>query len=221
MDDWRRVTGTQFLQAIWTILALAVGAATQLLQPVVGGLLRADVFLLLSGGWIAGLVLIALSDRRNWNRMVAESSFQPNTGTTLADLETIKEGRSVTVHTQIPNIVSQTHMTIRTPVEGVGASFTVQLKYVGSGGTEKRVQTGNDALDEAFVVRGSADNVKQLLSPEIQATLMDVDTVGTFTVTGSKVECEIPFTRLEPAELERLATTTVELAQRVEDLAAA
>ena len=221
MDDWRRVTGTQFLQAIWTILALAVGAATQALQPVVGGLLRADVFLLLSGGWIAGLVLIALSDRRNWNRMVAESSFQPNTGTTLADLETIKEGRSVTVHTEIPNIVSQTHMTIRTPVEGVGASFTVQFKYVGSGGTEKGVQTGNDALDEAFVIRGSTDNVKQLLSPEIQATLMDVDTVGTFTVTGSKIECEIPFTRLEPGELERLANTTVELAQRVEDLAAA
>lgn len=221
MDDWRRVTGTQFLQAIWTILALTVGAATQILQPVVGGLLRADVFLLLSGAWIAGLILIALSDRRNWNRMVAESSFQPNTGTTLADLETIKDGRSVTVRTQIPNIVSQTHMTIRTPVEGVGASFTVQLKYVRLGGTEKGVQTGNDALDEAFVIRGSRDNVTQLLSPERQATLMDVATVSTFTITGSKIECEVPFTRLSPPELERLATTTVELAQRVEDLAAA
>lgn len=221
MDDWRRVTGPQFLQAIWTILALAVGAATQLLQPVVGGLLRPDVFLLLSGGWIVGLILIALSDRRHWNRMVAESSFQPNTGTTLADLETIKAGRSVTVRTQIPNALSQAHMTIETPVEGVGASFTVQLKYVGSGGTDEGIQTGNEALDEAFVIRGGAENVTQLLSPEAQATLMDVDTVGTFTVTGSSVGCEIPFTRLEPAELEGLATTTVELAQRVEDLAAA
>lgn len=221
MDDWRRVTGTQFLQAIWTIFALVAGAATQLLQPVVGGLLRPDVFLLLSGSWIAGLVLIALSDRRQWNRMVSESSFQPNTGTTLADLETITAGRSVTVRTKIPDVFSQTHMTVETPVEGVSASFTVQFNYVGSGGTGEGVQTGTDALDDAFVIRGSAENVKQLLSPEIQATLLDVDTVGTFTVTGSSVECEIPFTRLEPDELEELATTTVELAQRVEELAAA
>jgi hypothetical protein len=221
MDDWRRVTGTQFLQAIWTILALSVGAAIQLLQPVVGGLLRPDVFLLVSGSWIVGLILIALSDRRRWNRMVSESSFQPNTGTTLADLESIKAGRSVTVRTQIPNVLSQAHLTIETPVEGVGASFTVRFEYVGSGGTEEGIQTGNDALDEAFVIRGGRENVQQLLSPEIQATLMDVDTVGTFTVTGSSVECELPFTRLESGELEGLATTTVELAQRVEDLAAA
>jgi hypothetical protein len=221
MDDWRRVTGTQFLQAIWTILALSVGAAIQLLQPVVGGLLRPDVFLLVSGSWIVGLILIALSDRRRWNRMVSESSFQPNTGTTLADLESINAGRSVTVRTQIPNVLSQAHLTIETPVEGVGASFTVRFEYVGSGGTEEGIQTGNDALDEAFVIRGGRENVQQLLSPEIQATLMDVDTVGTFTVTGSSVECELPFTRLESGELECLATTTVELAQRVEDLAAA
>lgn len=221
MDDWRRVTGTQFLQAIWTIFALGAGAATQLLQPVVGGLVRPDVFLLLSGSWIAGLVLIALSDRRQWNRMVSESSFQPNTGTTLADLETIKAGRSVTVRTKIPDVFSQAHMTVETPVEGVNASFIVQFNYVGSGGTGEGVQTGTDALDDAFVIRGSAENVKQLLSPEIQATLLEVDTVGTFTVTGSSVECEIPFTRLEPDELEELATTTVELAQRVEELAAA
>lgn len=221
MDDWRRVTGTQFLQAIWTVIALAVGAVIQLLGPVVDGLIHPMVFLALSGTWIAGLLVIALYDRRRWGQMVEQSSFKPDTGTTLADLETIKAGRSVTVETQIPDVFSQAHMTTRTAVEGVGASFTVQLRYVGSGGTGEGIQTGNEQLDDAFVIRGSRENVDQLLSPEIQATLMDIDTVGTLTVTGSEVEYVIPFTRLEPGELEGLATATVELATRVEELAAA
>lgn len=221
MDDWRRITGTQFLQAIWTLLMLAVGAAIQILQPIVGGLLQPEVFLSLSAVWIGGLLIIALRDRRNWNRMVEGSSFKPNTGTTLADLETITAGRSVTVQTQIPDVLSQTHMTIQTPVEGVGASFTVQLRHVGSDGAEEGLQTGNGELDDAFVIRGSEENVRRLLSPEIQAMVMDIETVGTITVTGSEVECEIPFTRLEPGELEQLSTVTVELAERVEELAAA
>jgi hypothetical protein len=221
MDDWRRVTGTQFLQAIWTILALAVGAVIQLLGPVVDGLLHPMVFFTLSGIWIAGLLVIALYDRRRWGQMVEQSSFKANTGTTLADLETIKAGRSVTVRTQIPDVRSQAHMTIRTAVEGVGASFTVQLRYVGSGGTGEGIQTGNDQLDDAFVIRGSKENVAQLLTPEIQAILMEIETVGTLTITGSNVEYEIPFTRLEPGELEHLSTVTVEMAEQVEELAAA
>lgn len=221
MDDWRRITGTQFLQAIWTILLLSMGALVQLLQPVVGGLVRPEVFLSLSAVWIGGLMLIALVDRRNWNNMVEGTSFKPNTGTTLADLETITAGRSVTVRTQVPDIFSQAYMTIRTAVEDVSASFTIQLRYVGSGGTEKGVQTGNSKLDEAFVIRGSKENVERLLSPEIQSVLMDIETVGTVTVTGDSVECKIPFTRLKPTELEQLTTVTVELAERIEALAGA
>ena len=221
MDDWRRVTGTQFLQAIWTILALAVGAVIQLLGPVVDGLLHPMVFFSLSAVWIAGLLIIALYDRRRWSQMVDQSSFKTDMGTTLADLETIKAGRSVTVRTQIPDILSQAYMTIRTAVEGVGASFTVQLRYVGSGGADEGIQMGNDELDDAFVIRGSKENVAQLLSPEIQAMLLDIETIGTLTITGSNVEYEIPFTRLESGELEQLSTVTVEMAEQVEELAAA
>ncbi|MFT4946991.1 MAG: hypothetical protein ACI8TL_001229 [Natronomonas sp.] len=221
MDDWRRVTGTQFLQAIWTILMLAVGAVTQLLQPVVGGLLRPGIFLSLSALWIGGLVIIALRDRRNWNQMVDGSSFRPNTGTMLADLETIKAGRSVTVRTRIPNAFSQAHTTIHTTVEGVSASFTVQLRYVGPAEADGGIRTGTAELDDAFVIRGSKENVSQLLTPEIQAMLMDIETVGTLTITGSEVEYDVPITRLKPEELEHLSTVTVELAERVEELAAA
>ena len=219
MADWRRYTGTQFLQAIWTIFALSVGAVMQLLEPIVGGLLRPAVFLSLSGIWIAGLLLIALVDRRNWNSMVSHSSFKPDTSTRLADLETLKRGRSVTAKTEIPDVFSQTHMTIRTPVEGVGASFTVRLSYVGSGGKADGIQTGNEKLDESYVIRGTKRNVSQLLSPEIQAMLMDIETVGVFTITGNTVEFEIPFTRLSGTELETAATACVELAERIEELA--
>lgn len=221
MADWRRYTGTQFLQAIWTLFALAAGAAIQLLEPLVGGLLRPDVFLALSGFWIAGLLVVALYDRRRWSRMIAESSFKPDTSTRLADLETLKRGRSVSVETNIPDIFSQTHLTVRTPVEGVGASFTVQLTYVGSGGKESGLQTGTDRLDESFVIRGSKENAAQLLSPEIQAKLMDIETAGVCTITGNAVEYEVPFTRLSGAELETIATACVELAERVEELAGA
>lgn len=218
MVDRRRYTGTQFLQAIWTIVALAVGAAIQLLAPIVGGLLRPSVFLSVSGAWIAGLIVIALYDRRHWNRMIAESSFRPDTSTRLADLESLNRGRSVTVKTGIPNVLSQTHMTIHTPVEGVGASFTVRLSRVGSDGTENGLQTGNAQLDEAYVIRGTEANVSRLLSREIQAALLEIETVGVITVTGNAVEYEIPYVRLSAEELETAATVCVDIAERVEEL---
>lgn len=220
MVEWRRYTGTQFLQAIWTIVVLAIGSIVQLMELFTDGLLNPVVFVTGSGLWISGLLVIALYDWRHWNRMVANSSFQPNTGTRIADLETIKKGRSVTGNTEVPDALSQTHMTIRTAVEGVGASFTIQFRYVGEGGTSEGLQVGTDALDEAFVIRGSEQNVGRLLSPEIQAILMEIETPGTMTVTGNEVEYKIPFTRLSPAELETVAEATVEIAEQIESLAA-
>lgn len=217
MDDWRRYTGTQMLQAGWTILALAVAALLLLLDPF-GGLLAPPVFLTWSLTWIVGLVVIALFDRRNWNRMVAGSSFQPDTSTRLADLETIKGGRSVTVTTEIPETLAQSHLTVRAPIENVSASFTIRLTNVGTGGTADGLQTGNEALDDAYVIRGTRENVSQLLSREVQAALMDVETPGTFTITGTAVEYDVPFTRLGPAELETIAETCVTLATRIEEI---
>lgn len=219
MVDWRRYTGTQFLQAVWTLFALAVGAGIQFLEPIVGGLLRPGVFITVSGAWIVGLVAIALYDRHRWTGMIEGSSFRSDTSTRLADLETLKRGRSVTVRTEIPNVLSQTHMTIRTPVEGVGASFTVRLSRVEAGGTEKGLLTGNDELDETYVIRGTEGNVSQLLSPEIQRVLMAVETAGVFTITGNAVEYEVPYTRLSGDELETAADACIALAERVESLA--
>jgi hypothetical protein len=217
MDDWRRYTGAQMLQAGWTILTLVIAAVLLLLEPF-GGLLAPPVFLTWSLLWIAGLVVIALADRRQWNRMVEGSSFQPDTSTRLADLETIKSGRSVTVTTEIPETLAQSHLIVRAPVENVGASFTIKLTYVGGADGEEGLQTGNEAIDEAYVIRGARENVAQILSPEVQAALMDVDTPGTFTITGSTVQYEVPFTHLDPSELETIGDTCVLLARRIEEL---
>lgn len=219
MEDWRRFTGTQMLQAIWTVFMLAVGLSIQLIQPIVGGMLQPVVFLSVSGTWIVGLICIALYDRRHWNKMVAGSTFEPDTSTRLADLESLKRGRSVVVKSKIPDMLSQAHMEIRTPVEGVGASFTIRLTYVGDGGTEDGLLTGNDELDRMFVIRGTQENVSQLLSPEIQAKLMDIDTVGTYTITGNFVTYQVPFTRLEPSELETVSDVSIAIAERIEALA--
>lgn len=218
MGDWRRYTGTQMLQAFWTVFMLAVGVVVQLLQPIVGGMLHPPTFVFLSGSWILGLLAIALYDRRQWNAMVAQSSFEPDTSTRLADLESLKRGRSVVVQTKIPDMLSQAHMEVRTPVEGVGASFTVRLTYVGSGGTEDGLLTGTDELDDQFVIRGTTENVKKLLSADIQEKLLALDTEGTFTITGNVVRYTIPFTRLSPTELEEISDTAVAIAERIESL---
>ena len=219
MGDRRRYTGTQMLQALWTVFALAIGALIQLLQPIVGGMLDPVVFLTVSGLWIVGLLGIALYDRHKWGEMVSGSSFQPDTSTRIADLESLKGGRSVVVLTTIPDMLSQTHMEVRTPIEGVNASFTIKLSYVGDGGSEEGIQIGTEALDESFVIRGNRDNISQLLSPEIQSQLMDIETEGTFTITGNAVEFEIPFTRLAPTELEQVADVSLAIAEHVESLA--
>lgn len=219
MADRRRYTGTQMLQAIWTVVALVIGLLVQLLQPVVGGLLQPTVFLSVSGAWILGLVVIALYDRRTWNEMVEGSSFHPDTSTRLADLESLRGGRSVIVQTQIPDMFSQAHMEISTPVEGVDASFTVKLRAVSDGDESEGLQTGNDALDNAFVIRGNEANVSRVLSPEIQAKLLDIDIAGTLTITGNRVRFSVPFTRLSPGELDQLADLVLAIARHVESVA--
>jgi hypothetical protein len=48
---------------------------------------------------------------------------------------------------------------------------------------------------------------------------MDIETDGTFAVTGNAVEFEVPFTRLSPTELEQIADVSLAIAEHVERLA--
>lgn len=221
MSDRRRHTGTQNLQVAWTLLLLAGGVLAALIgiARLDGGLAGGILVVAFGLLWLGGLVGLGLRERRHWNRMVEATAFERESGTRLADLEKLLGGRSVVVSTVMPSLRSQTHTEIRTPVEDVDASFTIEIEYVGDGDAGRGLRTGNEALDERFVIGGAKRNVKRLLSPDVQAALMDVRTVGTCTVTGSEVCYLVPFTRLTPKELDTLSDTIVVIAERVEELA--
>jgi hypothetical protein len=222
MVDRRRYTGTKQLQTGWTALVLV--AVALVLGPL--STLLPDVSLPVWVGvgsvlWVVGLVALGLRDRRHWNRMVERSSFEHHRGTRRADLEKLYRGRSVTVTTAIPGVLAGTHLQARTAVENVDAEFTVELERVESDGSDRGLTTGNESLDERFVISGREGNVARLLSPDVQAALMDLETRGTLTVTGTDVVYDVPFTRLSGDELEAIATVVVEFAERVEAVAGA
>lgn len=222
MADLRQYTGTQRLQTVWTLLAvLAAVVLSLVVAPAVETITLPIALSGVSLAWMLGLLLLGLRERRHWNRMVAGSSFERHEGTRSIDMEKLLGGRSVTVSTKVPSVLAQTHTKIRTSVDGVDASFTIRITHVGSGGQGRGVKTGTDMLDEKFVFEGTEQNLAKLLSPEVQATLMDVETPGTCTVTGDRVTYEIPFTRLSTSELETTSDALVKIAERIEDVAKA
>jgi hypothetical protein len=76
--------------------------------------------------------------------------------------------------------------------------------------------TGDDSLDERYVIDGSASNVNRILSQDVRSALMDIQTPGECTVTGETVTFEVPFTTLSPRELDVIAEAVVTIAKRVE-----
>jgi hypothetical protein len=216
MADRRRYTGTKTLQTAWTVVVAVAVAGWTVALPTVGS----PVLRLGGGGvaWVAGLLVLGVSERRHWRRMVERSTFEPDVGPHTADLQKILQGQSVTVSTDVPGLFSQTHTTITAPVEGVDASFTIRISDSGSADDHQGVQTGNETLDEQFVIRGSEQNLQVLLSADVQAALMDVTTPGTFTVTDERVAYEIPFARLRGSELDAAGEAVATIASRLEDV---
>lgn len=218
MTDRRRYTGTQTLQLLWSAVALVVVVALQVIAG--GGPLPSPLGVVVPVViWFLGLVGLGLRERRHWRGLVADSSFQRLTGPREADLERIVGGHSVQVATQLPGLLSGTHTVISAPVEGVDASFTVRITHhevADDGG----LTTGNDTLDERFAIEGTETNVAKLLSADVQEALVRIDTPGTCTVTGERVEYDVPFTRLTPEELETIGVGVATVAGRIEAIAA-
>lgn len=219
MAERRQYTGTQRLQIAWSVgivvalvLVAVLGVAVGLpFSPLVAALALAVV-------WFVGLGALGLRERSQWNEMVESSSFTRQIGPHTADLEQIVQGRSVTVSTAVRGVLSQTHTEFETAVNDVDASFTVEFERVAGETAEGGVPTGNEALDDAFVIRGTSGNVDRILTSEVASALLSLDTPGTCTVTGDAVTYEVPFTALTPAELETIAETTVVIAARVEEV---
>lgn len=219
MADLRRYTGTQRLQILWTLLAVVAAVVlSQVVVPETESISLPVALLGVSIVWMLGLVSLGLRERRHWNGMVDSSSFTRHEGTRSIDIEKLLGGRSVTVSTDMPGILSQTHTEIQTNIDSVDATFTIQFTYVSSGGNGEGVTTGNDTLDEEFVFGGTEQNLAKLLSPEVQATLMDIETPGTCTITPDQVEYDIPFTRLSTEELETISSVLVKIAERIESV---
>ncbi len=219
MAGRRAYTGTQRLQIAWSSGVLAAGVAALGVDQVTGlPVLSIPLILLLSVTWFLGLGALGFRDRRQWNKLVKQSSFTRQTGPHAADLEKIIEGRSVTVSTTVPGLLSQTHTELKTSVVGVEAEFTVRLERGYDGGTGRGVETGNEALGEQYVVEGSEQNVSRVLSPDVQSALLDIDTSGVCTVTGEYVSFDVPFTSLSPEELDTIAKVVVTIAARVEEV---
>lgn len=218
MTDRRRYTGTQALQLGWSLLVLLVIVITQTILGGSGVIPAPLVFIACTVAWFVGLVAIGLVGRRRWNEMIASSSFQRRSGPDVADLERIVQGYTVTVTTSMPSILSQTHTTIATSLDGVDASFTVTITHHSLADCDG-LTTGNDTLDERFVIQGREGNVARILTNDVRRALLELDTPGNCTITGDAVEYEVPFTRLTADELETMAVVIVAVAKRVEALA--
>lgn len=216
MADRRRYSGTQRLQAGWAILVVVGFALTMVVGPPIE-----TVFVVVGFGLalLLGLVGLGLRERQRWNAMVEQSSFAHERGTRSADLERLYRDRSVFATTMVPSLLSQTHLEITARVSDVDAEFKITLEYVGSGGTDDGLLTGTDAIDETFVIRGTKQNVAQVLSTDVQAALLDIETPGTCTITGNRVQYTVPFTNLSAAELDTIADALVVIADRVETVA--
>lgn len=217
MADWRAYTGTQRLQIGWTVALVAVGLAIQLLVPglaVGNGLLVYGSLGLL---WLLGLLALAYQERRAWRRLVDASSFERGAAVGTSDLERIVRGHSVSVSTIVPSPLAQSHTRIRATVDGVDADFSITIRHVGdAGGAAGGLTTGNEELDDRFVIQGAERNVKAILSTDVQAALMDLETPATVEIDADRVVVDVPFTRLSPGELRVATSVVVELVDRVE-----
>ncbi|MFC7074536.1 hypothetical protein ACFQJ7_09130 [Halovenus rubra] len=217
MADRRRYTGTQRLQLLWSLsLFLLVGMVFILDRAVGVPASPLILALVLSVVWLLGLGVLGFRERQQWNKMVAQSSFSKQVGPNAADLETLVDGRSVTVSTTVPGLTAQTHTEVTTTVQEVDASFTVQFEHVKDSGTENGLTTGDDSFDEQFVIDGSSQNVNRILSSDVRTALLSIETEGTCTITGEHVTFEIPFTMLSPGELEQLGEMVITIAKQVE-----
>lgn len=219
MVDWRVYTGTQRLQIGWTLVVAAVGLAVTLLAPGLVGRLGGEV--LVYGGlglvWLLGLLVLAYRERRAWRSLVGATNFDRGGGVHTSDLQRIVRGHTVSVSMTVPSVLAQTHTRVRSSVDGVDADFTVTIRHVGpDGDAAGGLDTGNPALDDRFVIEGAERNVNLLLSTDVQAALMDLETPATVTIDADRVVLDVPFTRITPGELRQAATVVVELVDRLE-----
>lgn len=208
---------------------------------------QAIVLALLAVGLIALVVWLARWARRMAARMRAgwsevartlEGTFTPKAGPWYARTALI-EGRAdgcpvrIDHYTVSTGKTSQTFTRVRAKAAAAGSlQLRVQPRHALSGLAEwlgfRELRTGDDAFDQAFVVRGKdPELVRAWLSPEVRAAMLQARAF-VFAVKEGHASAEAPKLATEPAELvaaaracAALGTAGARLWQRWAELATA
>jgi len=171
--------------------------------------------------WLLGVVLFRRGERLAWKRLRTNSPFSAQReGQHRPALQNEYKRKTITVDVVDRGRLRQQGVRVEAILDGLSKPLALELRYVGSGGREEGIRTGNDALDEQFVLMVEAgSNLREVFDPEVQSALMDISIPGTLRVTNERVVYDVPFTRIRPDELGAVARAVATIAARLERLA--
>ncbi len=225
MTRLRRYVGKRHRLLVWTLLLAGGGwvALTEYSAEVTGYTDRPTAVAALVGVWLTGVLVVRRRERRAWRRLIEETPFEPqHEDDRRPPLQRSLKGNVITAETVGRGLVRQRGIRVEATAGGVTDPIDVTLTYVGSGGTERGIKTGTDALDETFVFEVEAgSNIASVFDAEVQSALLDISVPGRLRIDGRHVSYEIPFTRVRPSELGTVSKTVATIAARMEHLVAA
>lgn len=225
MTRLRRYFGERHRLLVWTLLLAGGGwvALTEFERTLATYADRPTAIAALAGVWLSGVLVVRRRERRAWRRLIDETPFEPqHEGDRRPPLQRSLKGNVITAESVGRGLVRQRGIRVEATAGGVTEPIDVTLTYVGSGGTERGIRTGTDALDERFVFEVDAgSNLASVFDAEVQSALLDISVPGRLRIDGRHVSYEVPFTRVRPSELGTISKTVATIAARIEHLVAA
>jgi hypothetical protein len=232
MTFLRRYLGVSHRALLWTILlggggALAIQrvdvrrAVTRLDPELATYVTRPAQVGVVAAVWLLGIVLLRRRERQAWAGLLANTPFEAQRDDRrFPPLQLERKRKTISVERIDRGLVRQRGVRVEAIVDGVSEPLDVSLRYVGSGGQEAGIRTGNETLDDQFVLTVEAgSDLREVFDPEVQSALMDIAVPGTLRITDERISYEIPFTRLRPDELGAVTQAVATIAARLERLA--
>lgn len=223
MTRLRKYLGEGHRLLVWTILLGAGGALVIVrFQTELAGYAGRPIQIgALVGTWLLGIVVIRRGERRSWRRLFTETPFerQNDERSRRPPLQRPLKRKTITVEPLDRGLLRQRGVRVRAFLDEVEAPLDVRLRSVGSGGADDGVRTGNDTLDDQFVLTVEAGSgLGPVFDPEVQSALMDISVLGTLRIERRHVTYDAPFTRLRPEELGAVSRAVATVAARVDRL---
>lgn len=224
MTRLRRYVGERHRLLVWTLLLAGGGwvVLTEFESTLAAYADRPTAIAALAGVWLAGVLVVRRRERRAWRRLIEETPFEPqHEDDRRPPLQRSLKGNVITAEPVSRGLVRQQGIRVEATAGGVTDPIDVTLTYVGSGGAERGIRTGTDALDERFVFEATAgSNLASVFDAGVQSALLDISVPGRFRIDGRHVSYEIPFTRVRPSELGTVSKAVATIAARMEHLVA-